>query len=113
MYVPSAGSVVARPLRNISHSRDSRYTGISLRLQFEYTAYLRMGKREMQPQARAIDMRLSLPVVNASTRNKIGLQEEEREHGQGKWEGKQKGKSDKRITESKAQQKEALHCAQT
>jgi hypothetical protein len=29
-----------------------------------------------------------------------------------KREGKQKGKSDERITESKAQQKEALHCAQ-
>jgi hypothetical protein len=28
------------------------------------------------------------------------LQEEQDEHGQGKWEGKQKGKSDKRITES-------------
>jgi hypothetical protein len=25
------------------------------------------------------------------------LQEEQDEHGQGKWEGKQKGKSDKRI----------------
>jgi hypothetical protein len=35
------------------------------------------------------------------------------EHGHGKREGKQKGKSDKRITESKARQKEALHCAQT
>jgi hypothetical protein len=29
------------------------------------------------------------------------LQEEPDEHGQGKWEGKQEGKSDKRITESK------------
>jgi hypothetical protein len=28
-------------------------------------------------------------------------------------EGKQKGKSDKRITKSKARQKKALHCAQT
>jgi hypothetical protein len=35
------------------------------------------------------------------------------EHGHGKWEGKQKGRSDKRITESKTRQKEALHCAQT
>jgi hypothetical protein len=35
------------------------------------------------------------------------LQEEQDEHGQGKWEGKQEGKSDKRITESKAQQKES------
>jgi hypothetical protein len=42
-----------------------------------------------------------------------GLQEEPDEHGQGKREGKQRGKSDKRITESKAQQKEALHCPQT
>jgi hypothetical protein len=33
---------------------------------------------------------------------KSWLQEEQDEHGQGKWEGKQKGKSDKRITESKA-----------
>jgi hypothetical protein len=41
------------------------------------------------------------------------LQEKLDEHGQGKWEGKQKGKSDKRTTESKARQKEALHCAQT
>jgi hypothetical protein len=40
------------------------------------------------------------------------LQEQD-EHGQGKWEGKQKGKSDKRIMESKARQKETLHCAQT
>jgi hypothetical protein len=39
---------------------------------------------------------------------KIGLQEEQHEHGQGKWEGKPKGKSDKRITESKARQKEAI-----
>jgi hypothetical protein len=38
------------------------------------------------------------------------LQEEQDEHGHGKWEGKQKGKSDKRITESKARQKKALHC---
>jgi hypothetical protein len=30
------------------------------------------------------------------------------EHGQGKREGKHNGKSDKRITESKARQKEAL-----
>jgi ribosomal protein L19E len=29
------------------------------------------------------------------------LQEEQHEHGQGKGEGKQKGTSDKRITESK------------
>jgi hypothetical protein len=36
------------------------------------------------------------------------LQEEQDEHEQGKWEGKhQKGKSDKRITESKARQKES------
>jgi hypothetical protein len=35
------------------------------------------------------------------------LQEEQNEHGQGKWEGKQKGKSDKRITISKARQKES------
>jgi hypothetical protein len=31
----------------------------------------------------------------------------------GKREGKHKGNSDKRFTESKARQKEALHCAQT
>jgi hypothetical protein len=37
------------------------------------------------------------------------LQEEQDEHGQGKWEGKQKGKSDKRITESKAQQQESTN----
>jgi hypothetical protein len=30
-----------------------------------------------------------------------------------KREGKQKGKSDKRITESNARQKKALYCAQT
>jgi hypothetical protein len=30
-----------------------------------------------------------------------------------KREGKQKGESDKRITESKGRQNEALHCAQT
>jgi hypothetical protein len=41
------------------------------------------------------------------------LQEEHHEHRQKKREGKQKGKSDKRITESKARQKETLHCAQT
>jgi hypothetical protein len=35
------------------------------------------------------------------------------DHGQGKWEGKQKGKRDKRITESKTRQMEALHLAQT
>jgi CRISPR/Cas system CSM-associated protein Csm2 small subunit len=35
------------------------------------------------------------------------------EHGQDKREGKQKGKSDKRITDSKARQMEALHSAQT
>jgi hypothetical protein len=35
------------------------------------------------------------------------LQEEPDEHGQGKWGGKQESKSDKRITESKAQQKES------
>jgi hypothetical protein len=35
------------------------------------------------------------------------LKEEQDEHGHGKWEGKQKGKSDKRITESKARQKES------
>jgi hypothetical protein len=34
------------------------------------------------------------------------------EHGQEKWEGKQKGRSEKRITDSKIRQKEALHCAQ-
>jgi hypothetical protein len=28
-------------------------------------------------------------------------------------EGKAKGRSDKRITESKAQRRQALHCAQT
>jgi hypothetical protein len=28
------------------------------------------------------------------------LQDEPDEHGQGKWEGKQEGKSDKRITEN-------------
>jgi hypothetical protein len=35
------------------------------------------------------------------------LQEEQDEHGQGKWEGKQQGKTDVRITESKARQKES------
>jgi hypothetical protein len=35
------------------------------------------------------------------------------EHGHGKREKKQNGTSDKRITISKARQKEALHCAQT
>jgi hypothetical protein len=44
-------------------------------------------------------------------REPTGLQEEQEEHGLGKWEGKQKGKSDKGITESKARQKEALNCA--
>jgi hypothetical protein len=33
------------------------------------------------------------------------LREEPDEHGHGKWERKQEGKSDKRITESKAQPK--------
>jgi hypothetical protein len=42
-----------------------------------------------------------------------GLQEEEHEHGHRKREGKQEGKSDKRITESKARQTEALHGALT
>jgi hypothetical protein len=43
------------------------------------------------------------------------LQEKQDEHGQGKWEEKQKGKSDKRITESKARQikgKRYIACAQ-
>jgi hypothetical protein len=35
------------------------------------------------------------------------LHEKQDEHGQGKWEGKQKGKSDKRIKEFKARQKES------
>jgi hypothetical protein len=35
------------------------------------------------------------------------LQENLDEHGQGKWEGKQKGKSGKRITESNTRQKES------
>jgi hypothetical protein len=39
-----------------------------------------------------------------------GLREEHHEHGQGIREGKQKGKSDKRNTKSKARQKEALNC---
>jgi hypothetical protein len=39
------------------------------------------------------------------------IQEEQHEHGYGKREGKQKGKSDKLITEFKARQKEALNCA--
>jgi hypothetical protein len=38
-----------------------------------------------------------------------GLQEEQHEHGQGKMEGKQKGKTDKRVSESKARQNHALH----
>jgi hypothetical protein len=42
-----------------------------------------------------------------------GLHEEQHEQGQGKREGVQKGKSGMRITESKARQKEALHCTQT
>jgi hypothetical protein len=33
-----------------------------------------------------------------------------RQVAHGKWEGKQEGKSDKRITESKAQQKESTSC---
>jgi hypothetical protein len=42
-----------------------------------------------------------------------GLQKQHHEHGQGKREGGQiKGNSDKRITESRARQKEALHSAQ-
>jgi hypothetical protein len=44
---------------------------------------------------------------------KIMVTEEQDEHGHGKWEGKQKGKSNKMSTESKARQKEAPHCAQT
>jgi hypothetical protein len=44
--------------------------------------------------------------VNGWCRN--WLQEEQDEHGQGKWGGRgQKGKSDKRISESKARQKES------
>jgi hypothetical protein len=60
----------------------------------------------------------------------IGLQDEQHEHGQEKRDvffykrnnmstdskkgrGNKKGKSDKRMIESKARQKEALHCAQT
>jgi hypothetical protein len=39
-----------------------------------------------------------------------GLQENNKS-GQGKWEGKQNS-DNKRITASKARQKEALHCAQ-
>jgi hypothetical protein len=35
----------------------------------------------------------------------IRLEDEQHEHGHGKWEGGQMGKSDKRITESKARQK--------
>jgi hypothetical protein len=35
------------------------------------------------------------------------LQEEQDEHGHGKWEGKQEGKNERRITESKARQKES------
>jgi hypothetical protein len=42
-----------------------------------------------------------------------GLQGEQHEHGQGKCEGKQMDKSETRIMESNARQKEALHCAQT
>jgi hypothetical protein len=42
------------------------------------------------------------------TQKYVCLQEEQDEHGQEKWEGKQEGKSDKRITESKAQQKESI-----
>jgi hypothetical protein len=41
------------------------------------------------------------------------LHETLHELGQGKKGGDQEGKSDKRITESKARQKEALHCAHT
>jgi hypothetical protein len=37
-----------------------------------------------------------------------GLQEAQHEHGHEKREGNRKGKSDKRITESKARQKEAI-----
>jgi hypothetical protein len=46
-------------------------------------------------------------------KQKSWLQEEQDKRGQIKWEGNQKGKIDKRITESKARQEEALHCAQT
>jgi hypothetical protein len=42
--------------------------------------------------------------------SKLGLQEEQHEHGHGEREEEKKGKTDKRITESKARQKEALHC---
>jgi hypothetical protein len=37
------------------------------------------------------------------------IEGEQQEHGQGKWEGTLKGKSDKRITESEARQKKAIH----
>jgi hypothetical protein len=59
----------------------------------------------------------SVPKTEAGNENDDimvnGLQEAQHEHGQERREGNQKGKSDKRITESKARHKEALHCAQT
>jgi hypothetical protein len=48
---------------------------------------------------------MTIGVLGFFTRKRSGenlLQEKLDEHGEGKWEGKQKGKSDKRITESKA-----------
>jgi hypothetical protein len=50
------------------------------------------GKADPQCQA--------TPIEFGSPHKNICLQEEPDEHGQGKWEGKQEGKSDKRITES-------------
>jgi hypothetical protein len=50
-------------------------------------------------------------LFNGDFRKATGLQKEQDEHGLGKWEGTQKGKSDTGITESKARQKEALNCA--
>jgi hypothetical protein len=49
-----------------------------------------------------------IPLFGHKNNKMNWLQEEHDEHGQGKWEGKQKGKNnDERITESKARQKES------
>jgi hypothetical protein len=49
-------------------------------------------------------MRATFSVMDCKNNNMSTDREKE--------EGKQKGKSDKRIAESKARHKEALHCAQ-
>jgi hypothetical protein len=61
----------------------------------------------LQEQADAPAAFRSPGFLSISFLEKNCLQEEPDEHGQGKWEGKQEGRSDKRITESKAQQNES------